>query len=103
MAIRRRGKGRWQVRVRPFPEITVPTREAAEMVELDLKLRVKLGHLYREKPTKLGEELDGLLARERAIGMASARRAASAARSGRQASATTRTACASRASKTSIC
>ena len=29
MAIRKRGKGRWQVRVRPFPEMTVPTREAA--------------------------------------------------------------------------
>ncbi|HZR93840.1 MAG TPA: hypothetical protein VFA44_15700 [Gaiellaceae bacterium] len=45
MAIRKRGKGRWQVRVRPFPEVTVPTKEAAETVELDLKLRLKLGHL----------------------------------------------------------
>ena len=45
MAIRKRGKGRWQVRVRPFPEVTVPTREAAETIELDLKLRAKLGHL----------------------------------------------------------
>ena len=35
MAIRKRGKGRWQVRVRPFPEVTVPTKEAAETVELD--------------------------------------------------------------------
>ncbi len=26
MAIRSRGKGRWQVRVRPFPEVTVPTK-----------------------------------------------------------------------------
>lgn len=68
MAIRRRGRGRWQVRVRPFPEVTVPTREAAETVELDLKLRVKLGHLYREKPTKLGDELDGLLQRKRTMG-----------------------------------
>jgi integrase len=68
MAIRRRGKGRWQVRVRPFPEITVPTREAAETIELDLKLRVKLGHLYREKPTKLGDELDGLLQRKTTMG-----------------------------------
>ena len=68
MAIRRRGKGRWQVRVRPFPEITVPTRRAAETVELDLKLRAKLGHMYREKPTKLGDELDGLLQRKMAMG-----------------------------------
>lgn len=68
MAIRKRGKGRWQVRVRPFPEITVPTKEAAETIELDLKLRVKLGHLYREKPTKLGDELDGLLERKKTMG-----------------------------------
>lgn len=68
MAIRKRGKGRWQVRVRPFPEVTVPTKEAAETVELDLKLRAKLGHLYREKPTKLGDELDGLLRRKMTMG-----------------------------------
>jgi integrase len=68
MAIRNRGKGSWQVRVRPFTEVTVPTRAAAEMVELDLKLRKKLGHLYREKPTTLGDELDGLLERKRSMG-----------------------------------
>lgn len=68
MAIRKRGKGRWQVRVRPFPEMTLPTREAAETVELDLKLRLKLGHLYREKPTTLGDELDGLLGRKKSMG-----------------------------------
>lgn len=68
MAIRKRGKGRWQVRVRPFPEVTVPTKEAAEMVELDLKLRAKLGHLYREKPTRLGDELDGMLRRKMTMG-----------------------------------
>ena len=68
MAIRKRGKGRWQVRVRPFPEMTVPTREAAETVELDLRLRAKLGHLYREKPVSLGTELDGYLARKTAMG-----------------------------------
>jgi integrase len=68
MAIRKRGKGRWQVRVRPFPEVTLPTKEAAETVELDLKLRLKLGHLYREKPTTLGDELDGLLERKRSMG-----------------------------------
>jgi integrase len=68
MAIRKRGKGQWQVRVRPFPDMTVPTREAAQTVELDLKLRVKLGHLYREKPVSLGQELDGYLARKTAMG-----------------------------------
>jgi integrase len=68
MAIRKRGKGRWQVRVRPFPEVTVPTKEAAKTVELDLKLRAKLGHLYREKPTTLGDELDGLLRRKQSMG-----------------------------------
>jgi integrase len=68
MAIRKRGKGRWQVRVRPFPEVTVPTKEAAHTVELDLKLRLKLGHLYREKPTTLGDELDGLLERKKSMG-----------------------------------
>jgi len=68
MAIRKRGKGSWQVRVRPFPEVTVPTKEAAETVELDLKLRLKLGHLYREKPTTLGDELDGLLERKKSMG-----------------------------------
>jgi integrase len=68
MAIRKRGKGRWQVRVRPFPEVTLPTKEAAETVELDLKLRLKLGHLHREKATKLGDELDGLLERKKTMG-----------------------------------
>lgn len=61
MSIRRRGKG-WQVRVAPFADVTVPTKEAAETVELDLKLRKKLGHLYREKPTLFGAELDAHLA-----------------------------------------
>ena len=54
--------------MRPFPEVTVPTKEAGETVELDLKLRAKLGHLYREKPTKLGDELDGLLQRKLTMG-----------------------------------
>lgn len=57
MSIRKWGNG-WQVRVRPFPEITVPTKTAAETVDLDLRLRRKLGHLYVEKPTRLGDELD---------------------------------------------
>jgi integrase len=68
MAIRKRGKSRWQVRVRPFPEVVVPTKGAAETIERDFKLRAKLGHLYQEKPTKLGDELDGLLQRKQAMG-----------------------------------
>lgn len=68
MAIRKRGPGRWQVRVRPFPEVTVPTKTAAETVELDLKLRKKLGHLYQEKPVTLGAELDGHVERKIAMG-----------------------------------
>jgi integrase len=68
MAIRKRSKGHWQVRVRPFPDMTVPTREAAQTIELDLKLRAKLGHLYQEKPVTLGQELDGYLARKSAMG-----------------------------------
>src|SRR3954453_2772321 len=68
MAIRKCGKGQWQVRVRPFPDMTVPTREAAPTVELGLKLRVELGHLYREKPVSLGQELDGYVARKTAMG-----------------------------------
>ena len=68
MAIRKRGKGRWQVRVRPFSEVVLPTKEAAERVELDLKLRLKLGHLYTEKPTTFGEELDARFERKQAMG-----------------------------------
>lgn len=67
MAIRKRTTG-WQVRVKPFPEITVPTKTAAETVELDLKLRKKLGHLYQEKPVTFGDELDASIERRVSIG-----------------------------------
>lgn len=67
MAVRRHGAG-WQVRVRPFPEVTLPTREAADTVELELKLRKKLGHLYVEKPTSFGFELDARFDRKVAMG-----------------------------------
>lgn len=56
MAIRKWGRG-WQVRVAPFPQVTLPTKEAAQTVELDLKLRKKMGRLYLEKPTTFGDEL----------------------------------------------
>lgn len=67
MSIRKRGTG-WQVRVHPFPNLTVPTRKAAETVELDLKIRLKLGHLYQERPSTLGAELDGHIDRKRSMG-----------------------------------
>jgi integrase len=67
VSIRKWGNG-WQVRVRPFPEISVPTKAAAETVELDLKLRRKLGNLYVEKPTTLGEELERHLQRKETLG-----------------------------------
>lgn len=64
----RRWKGGWQVRVRPFPEVSVPTKGAAETIELDLRLRKKLGQLYVEKPRTFGEELDAHLERKRSMG-----------------------------------
>ena len=63
MSIRRRGARSYQVRVSPFPAQTVPTRDAAEKLELDLKTRKLLGAVYEEAPTKLGYEIDALLAR----------------------------------------
>jgi hypothetical protein len=47
MSIRKRGVRSYQVRVSPFPAQTVPTREAAEKLELDLKLRRSLGGSMR--------------------------------------------------------
>ena len=68
MSVRRRGPRSYQVRVAPFPAQTVPTREAAERLELDLKLRRVGGAAAPEPPTKLGDEIDGCLARLRAAG-----------------------------------
>ena len=56
-----------------FPARTLPTRLAAERVELDLKLRRSMGELYEEAPTTLGEELDSFLGRIRASSSRSAR------------------------------
>lgn len=67
MAIRKRGNS-YQVRVKPFPDVSLPTKDAAETVELDLKLRKKLGHLYQEKPVTLGEVLDQHLRRKQSVG-----------------------------------
>lgn len=66
MSIRKRGEN-YQVRVEPFNSVTLPTREAAETVELDLKLKKKMGALYREKPTSFGDELDAYLERKSSL------------------------------------
>ena len=64
----RKNKNAYQVRVHGFRSVTVPTRKAAEKVELDLKLRRAMGELYEEIETTLGEEIDGFLAWKRAAG-----------------------------------
>ena len=69
MSIRRRGPRPYQVRVAPFAAQTAPTREAAERLELDLKLRRALGDLYEQSARTLGEELDAFLL-EASIGRA---------------------------------
>jgi integrase len=68
MSIRKRGNRAYQVRVTPFPAQTVPTRQAAEKLELSLKLRRVGGAASPERPTTLGTELDGFLDRARAAG-----------------------------------
>jgi hypothetical protein len=68
VSIRKRGSRSYQVGVAPFPAETVPTRDAAERLELDLKLR-RLGRAASpERPTTLGDEIDGYLSRLRAAG-----------------------------------
>ena len=66
MSIRKRGARSYQVRVDPFPAQTVPTRAAAEKLELDLKTRRSLGDLYELPPITLGEAIDGTLGRIKA-------------------------------------
>jgi integrase len=68
VSIRKRGKQAYQVRVEPFPAQTVPTRDAAERLELRLKLRRVNGEASAERPTTLGEEIDGFLERLKATG-----------------------------------
>lgn len=68
MSIRKRAKGQYQVRVRPFGAQTVPTKEAAEKLELDLMLRRSMGDLYEEAPHTLVEELDAFEQRKKALG-----------------------------------
>jgi integrase len=68
MSIRKRGNRAYQVRVSPFPAQTVPTREAAERLQLNLKLRRVGGAAAPERPTTLGVEINGWLDRVRAAG-----------------------------------
>jgi integrase len=68
MSIRKRGNRAYQVRVTPFPAQTVPTREAAERLQLNLKLRRVGGGATPERPTTLGVEINGFLDRARAAG-----------------------------------
>jgi hypothetical protein len=72
VSVRKRGPRSYQVRVEPFPAQTVPTREAADKLELDLKQRKALGELCfgdgaarigdgadEATPVTLGEAMDG--------------------------------------------
>jgi hypothetical protein len=68
MSVRKRGPRSYQVRVAPFPAQTLPTRDAAERLDLDLKLQRVGGAASPERPTTLGEEIDGFLARLGAAG-----------------------------------
>src|SRR3954451_11503178 len=63
MSIRKRGPRSYQVRGGDSPAQNVPTRDAAEKLELDLKLRRSLGDLYEARAVTLGEAIDGTLAR----------------------------------------
>ena len=86
MAIRKRGKGRWQVRVRPFPEVT----RADEGGSGDARARPEAPSQAR---TPLPGEADHTRRRARRPAPAQDRRwAAGADRSGPPVSATTRTA-----------
>jgi hypothetical protein len=68
VSIRKRSSRSYQVRVSGFPSQTVPTREAAEKLQLDLKLRRSLGGLYEAPAITLGEAIDSKLARIEATG-----------------------------------
>jgi len=67
VSIRKRGSS-YQVRVTGFAARTVPTKAAAEKLELSLKTRRAMGELVEERPTTLGAEIDGFLDRARSAG-----------------------------------
>ena len=68
MSIRKRGKAQYQVRWPGFPAVTLPTKEAAEQLELHNRLSARLGELYEDAETTLGEEIDSYLGWKRAAG-----------------------------------
>ena len=48
MSIRKRGKAQYQVRWPGFPAVTLPTKEAAEQLELHFWLSARLGDHFEE-------------------------------------------------------
>lgn len=68
MSVRRKGKHTYEVRVRPFPSRCVPTKEAANKLELDLKLRRSMGDLYEAPALTLGRAIDEHIERRKALG-----------------------------------
>jgi len=73
MSIRKRGPRSYQVRVPPFPAQTVPTRDTAEKLELDLQVRRRMGDRYEAPSITLGEAINGTLDRIRATRSPSAK------------------------------
>lgn len=68
MSVRRKGKHTYEVRVRPFPSRCVPTKEAADKLELDMKLRRSMGDLYEAPALTLERAIDEHIERKTAIG-----------------------------------
>jgi integrase len=64
---RKRGKRAYQVRVSPFPAETFPSMAAARAYELELRHRRVRGDVFVEKPQTLRQEIEGWLARHRAV------------------------------------
>lgn len=54
--------------MRPFPSRYVPTKEAAEKLELDLLLRRSMGELYEAPAITLGKAIDEHIERRKALG-----------------------------------
>lgn len=62
MSIQKRGRGRYLVRWPGFKSVVLPSREAAEQLELHYKLSARLGELYEDAETTLGEEIESYIA-----------------------------------------
>lgn len=67
MSIRERN-GVYQVRVAPFKAVTVALKGDAQQIEIDLKRRKALGHLYQAPATTIGHELDMLVRKKETLG-----------------------------------